>query len=157
MKILAAVLSLAAVAAVGWFGAGVILTASPTSSIKGEVEMWQAKSCACCSGWATYMERNGYKVTNHVLEQDKELEAIKDKFAIPEKARSCHTATVKGYVVEGHVPLEAIEKFLSAPVSGATGIAAPGMPSGSPGMNGPKEPNPIITFGAGPSRDVGTY
>lgn len=126
--------------------------AGPTSV--REAVVYKSPSCGCCGGWIAYLEQNGYKVTTHDTE---EVDAIKDKWGVPDEVRSCHTAKIGGYVIEGHVPVEAIDKLLAAK-SKVTGIAAPGMPSGSPGMSGPKEPNVIVSFGGGGKPQVvGTY
>lgn len=122
-------------------------------AVAREATIYKSPTCGCCKGWATYLQRNGYKVT--VIDRE-DMDKVKDDLGVPEGARSCHTAKIDGAVVEGHVPLEAIEKFLSEPRK-AKGLASPGMPSGSPGMDGPKEPNPIYTFGASGQKLFGTY
>lgn len=122
-------------------------------AVAGEAVVYKSPTCGCCKGWATYLQRNGYKVT--VIDRD-DMDKVKDGMGVPEELRSCHTAKIDGYVVEGHVPLEAIDKLLAEKPK-ATGIAAPGMPSGSPGMDGPKAPNPVYTFGGAAPRLLGTY
>lgn len=91
--------------------------------------------CGCCGKWGSYMEGNGYE-TETILEDD--MEKIKDQLGVPYELQSCHTAEIDGYVVEGHIPSEAIEKLLSERPD-IKGIGMAGMPSGSPGMPGPKE------------------
>lgn len=122
-------------------------------AVAREAVVYKSPTCGCCKGWATYLQRNGYKVT--VIDRD-DMDKVKDGMGVPEEMRSCHTAKIDGYVVEGHVPLEAIDKLLAEKPK-ATGIAAPGMPSGSPGMDGPKAPNPVYTFGGTAPRLLGTY
>ncbi len=91
--------------------------------------------CGCCSKWGSYMEDLGY-TTNVVLEED--ITSVKKNFNIPIELESCHTSEIEGYIVEGHVPNEAIEKLLTEKPN-IKGIGMSGMPSGSPGMPGPKE------------------
>ena len=118
-----------------------------------EAVVYKSPTCGCCKGWATYLQRKGYGGTTVDRE---DMEKVKDDLGVPNGARSCHTAKIDGAVVEGHVPLAAIEEFLSAPRT-AKGLASPGMPSGSPGMDGPKEPNHVYTFGASGQKLFGTY
>jgi hypothetical protein len=116
-------------------------------------EVFKDKRCGCCEGWVEYLQQHGWQVTVHDTE---DMETVKDRLGVPEQMRSCHTAKVGPYVVEGHVPLEAIEKlFKESPK--VTGIASPGMPQGSPGMSGEKEPNPVVTFGNGGAKLMGVY
>lgn len=110
-------------------------------------------SCGCCHGWITYLRKNGFKVA--VKEED-DMDAIKERLGVPANMRSCHTAVIAGYAVEGHVPLAAIENLLREKPR-VVGIASPGMPSGSPGMEGPKVPNPIYGFGNGDTRLIETH
>lgn len=118
-----------------------------------EAVVYKNPQCGCCKGWATYLQRNGYKVT--VIDVE-DMEAMKRRLQVPDNLHSCHTAMIDGYVVEGHVPVEAIDKLLTKRPS-FTGIASPGMPSGSPGMDGPKEENVVKAFGPGGIRVFGKY
>lgn len=124
-----------------------------TPAVAREAVVYKSPTCGCCKGWATYLQRNGYQVT--VIDRE-DMDTIKDGLGVPDGMRSCHTAKIDGYVIEGHVPVEAIDKLLSERPK-AKGIAAPGMPMGSPGMDGPKEPNPIYTFGGTSKKLFGTY
>jgi hypothetical protein len=74
-----------------------------------------------------------------------DLRPVEARYQVPQAARSCHTAVVDGYVVVGHVPADAIQKMLKDRPD-ILGISVPGMPSGSPGMDGPKEPYEIVSF-----------
>lgn len=91
--------------------------------------------CGCCTGWALHLEQAGFSVD---VENIEEMEKVKDALSVPADLRSCHTATVDGYVIEGHVPAEAITALLEDRPK-ITGLAVPGMPLGSPGMEGPDE------------------
>jgi hypothetical protein len=99
--------------------------------------------CGCCLGWVQHLQRAGFKTT--VTES---TQRIQNTPTVPASARSCHTATVDGYLVEGHVPVADIRRLLQErPKIG--GIAAPGMPSGSPGMEVPSgavTPYDVIAF-----------
>jgi hypothetical protein len=74
-----------------------------------------------------------------------DLAAVRSRYGVPRAAEACHTAVVAGYVVEGHVPADAIRRLLKDR-PGVVGIAVPGMPSGSPGMDGPEQPYEIVSF-----------
>ncbi len=95
------------------------------------VEVWKDASCGCCGDWTTHMEQNGFKVTVH----DTGNNAIRARLGLAPKYGSCHTALVDGYVVEGHVPAADVQRLLREKPQ-ALGLAAPGMPIGSPGMDG---------------------
>lgn len=111
------------------------------------VTMYKNPTCKCCEKWAAYMEDNGYAVS--VIPSDT-LAAVKEKYGVPSNVSACHTALVDGYIVEGHVPVEAISKLLKER-PGAKGIAVPGMPAESPGMA--EDPSPVdVYFFNGPEQ-----
>ncbi|MEN7342672.1 MAG: DUF411 domain-containing protein [Pseudomonadota bacterium] len=93
----------------------------------------KSPSCGCCKLWIAHLEEAGFQV--NPLDSD-DMTAIKERYGVPENMRSCHTAIVDGYVIEGHVPASDIRQLL-AEKPDATGIAVPGMPLGSPGMEVP--------------------
>ena len=130
---LLAILALFVVARVGDQGAGT--PAERDGQAPAIVTVYSSPTCGCCREYEKYLEENGFEVEPILTE---ELAAMKDGLNIPEEMRSCHTAKVGEYFVEGHVPVEAIWKLLEEqpPISG---IALPGMPAGSPGMGGDKE------------------
>ena len=99
-----------------------------------EVTVFKSPSCGCCGIYTQYMEKEGFDVT---VKQVATMDQVKKDFNIPANLQSCHTTQIGDYFVEGHVPLEAIEKLLTENPDIA-GIALPGMPSGSPGMPGKK-------------------
>ncbi|MCR6630746.1 MAG: DUF411 domain-containing protein [Magnetospirillum sp.] len=105
--------------------------------------VYKADSCGCCAGWVEYMKAKGHAAK--VVSLD-DVGPMKQHLKVPEAMQSCHTAVIDGYVVEGHVPAEAIAKLLAERPK-VTGIAAPGMPQGSPGMSGKPEPFTVYTFG----------
>ncbi|HTH18237.1 MAG TPA: DUF411 domain-containing protein [Magnetospirillum sp.] len=105
--------------------------------------VYKAASCGCCTGWVEYMKAKGHDAK--VVTMD-DVTPIKQRHHVPEAVQSCHTAVIDGYVIEGHVPVEAVDRLLAERPK-VTGIAAPGMPQGSPGMSGPKEPFTVYSFG----------
>lgn len=101
---------------------------------KAPVTVYKSPTCGCCGGWADALREKGYQVVEKPVP---DMEPVKRHFKVPDEMQSCHTAMIDGYVVEGHVPVEAIEKLLSERPK-VRGISLPGMPIGTPGMPGPK-------------------
>jgi len=104
------------------------------------VMLYKTPGCECCSGCADYLRSHGFTVT--VMETEK-LAAISGNAGIPPELQGCHTSFLGGYVVDGHVPIEAVQKLL-AERPAIKGLALAGMPTGSPGMPGPKQEPFII-------------
>lgn len=102
----------------------------PALAMASTVAVYRDPTCGCCGAWIQYLRSNGYTVTSH---EDQPMAAVKTRFGVPADAASCHTALVDGYVIEGHVPVQDIRRLL-AERPDARGLAAPGMPRGSPGM-----------------------
>lgn len=88
--------------------------------------------CGCCTKWVEHLEEHGFAVTATEVPEP-ELQALKRQLGVPSTLQSCHTATVNGYAIEGHVPADVIRRFL-AEAPQMAGLAVPGMPLGSPGM-----------------------
>lgn len=130
-----------------------LVAISPALAADKTATVWKSPTCGCCTGWVSYLERNGYTVKT--IETD-DLDPLKDRMGVPEPMRSCHTAKIDGYVIEGHVPVEAIDKLLKERPQ-VTGIASPGMPMGSPGMSGPKEDNVVYAFSPKGKWVIGKY
>jgi hypothetical protein len=109
-----------------------------------EVLVYKSASCGCCKEWVKHMQSNGFEVRTHNLD---DIMYAKTTNGVPLTLASCHTAKVGGYVIEGHVPASDIKRLLKErpPVAG---LAVPGMPNGSPGMNqpGPKDHYNVISF-----------
>ena len=99
-----------------------------------EITVYKTPTCGCCAKWVEHLKENGFSVTVHEVSNTAEY---RQKYGVPEKLLSCHTAVVGGYAVEGHVPAKDIHRMLKTHPKGK-GIAAPGMPAGSPGMEGPR-------------------
>ncbi len=109
-----------------------------------EVVVHRDPSCGCCGAWAEHLRRTGFPVK---IVETPNLNAIKERLGVPADLISCHTAEVAGYVVEGHVPAGAIQRLLAEKPL-ARGLAVPGMPSGSPGMEGAApETYEVMVFG----------
>ena len=106
-----------------------------------EATLYKQPSCSCCDGHAEHLRANGFKVT--VVETDN-LSQIKKKHEVPQEFEGCHTTLIGRYVVEGHVPATIIRKLLKERPA-IRGISLPGMPSGSPGMTGPKT-EPFVVY-----------
>jgi hypothetical protein len=111
-------------------------------------------SCGCCSGWAAHLERAGYPVK---IIEAKDLQPLKRKLGVPQDLASCHTAEVAGYVLEGHVPAPAVNRLLTEKPE-AIGLAVPGMPVGSPGMEGgAPEVYEVVLFRRGGRASYGRF
>jgi hypothetical protein len=110
------------------------------------LQVFKTPGCGCCEGWAEHLRANGFacEVTEHA-----DLAGVKDRLGVPGSLRSCHTGTMEGYVVEGHVPAAALERLLAERPAAVAGLAVPGMPMGSPGMPSPRpESYEVVAFGA---------
>lgn len=120
-------------------GASNLAGAKKTTSLAGlTATVYRSATCGCCQGYIAYLRQNGLTVEEKIAgNDDSDLGQIKDQFNVPTDMRSCHTTRLGGYTIEGHVPIEAIEKLL-AEKPAVSGIALPGMPLGSPGMAGTK-------------------
>jgi hypothetical protein len=101
-----------------------------------EILVYKTATCGCCSSWVEYMKGHGFTVKTQDVT---DLTAIKVEHGVPPGLQTCHTALVDGYLVEGHVPIESIQRMLKERPEIA-GLAVPGMPTGSPGMEVPGQP-----------------
>lgn len=109
------------------------------------VQVFRSPDCDCCGAWIAHLEEHGFLV-DVVMSAD--VDAVKDRHAVPPALRSCHTGLVQGYVIEGHVPAEAIRRLLDQRPQSA-GLAVPGMPIGAPGMEmgDQRDPFDVILWG----------
>lgn len=96
-----------------------------------EIVVYKDPNCGCCAKWVDHMRKNGFDVK---VEDTGSMAEVKQRFGVAAAHTSCHTSVVGDYVFEGHIPADAIQKFLARPPAGARGLAVPGMPPGSPGM-----------------------
>lgn len=134
-----------------------LLLASSTSlagAAGQKVDVVLNEGCMCCHGWISHMQAAGYEVNATELDYDA-ITARKKALGIPEDAASCHTALVGGYAIEGHVPAALVDRLL-AEKPDAVGLAAPGMPLGSPGMgaDASAEPYDVLLIGKDGSTKV---
>ena len=110
---------------------------------KPTIIVYKDPNCGCCTAWVDHLKANGFSVTVHDV---RDRAPHKKKLGVPERLASCHTAVVDGYTIEGHVPASEIKRLL-AERPRATGLAVPGMPEGSPGMEtGKRDPYDVLLF-----------
>jgi len=115
----------------GFFAAMGVANALAAPSPAVAVQVWKDPNCGCCKDWIVQLERYGFVVSVF----DRGNNATRARLGMPQKLGSCHTALTQGYVIEGHVPAADIHRLLKARPP-ALGLAVPGMPIGSPGMDG---------------------
>lgn len=109
------------------------LEAAGPAGAPRDVTVYKSPTCGCCAEWVAHLRRHGFRVK---VEDVADLQPIKARYGVPAPLQSCHTGLVDGYVVEGHVPADLIERLLrERPL--VVGLAVPGMPVGSPGMEVP--------------------
>ena len=107
------------------------------------VTVYHSPNCGCCYKWVDHLREHGFNVEEHLMD---DVRPVKAEHQLPRNLGSCHTAVVDGYVVEGHVPADTIHRMLSERPE-ISGIAVPGMPMGSPGMEGAySEAYDIVAF-----------
>lgn len=107
------------------------LTLLSGHALAADVINHKSPYCGCCTEWTKHMQDAGFTVSEKLHEN---MNPIKQKLGITPELASCHTAEINGYVFEGHIPAEDIKAFLENPPRNAKGLAVPGMPMGSPGM-----------------------
>lgn len=124
-----------------------LLAACTSAAQAATYEMFRDPNCGCCKLWAEHVRDEGeVEVTETVTA---EMVRVKQEYGVPQDLWGCHTMIVDGYVIEGHVPAEQIERLLRERPEGVRGIAVPGMPIGSPGMEmgDRKQPYEVIAYG----------
>ncbi len=111
-----------------------LLWATPAAAASSAppIEVWKSATCQCCGNWVKHLEANGFEVKVNGTDSGA-LAALKRQAGIGDKLASCHTAKIDGYVIEGHVPGSDIKRLVAERPE-AIGLAVPGMPIGSPGM-----------------------
>lgn len=112
--------------------------------VVADVIVYRSQSCECCLRWAAHLRDNGLRVYVRTQEH---VHFVREHYGVPDRLSSCHTARVGGYTVEGHVPAADIQRLLRERPAVA-GIAVPGMPIGSPGMEqgNRRDPYPVLAF-----------
>lgn len=131
----------AAAAAVGALPRSLFASDKPAN-----ITVYKSPSCGCCRQWIRHMEKNGFTAAVHDLA---DLTEIKENLAVPAQLQSCHTAIFGKYVLEGHVPADLVRR-LEREKPKILGLAVPGMPNGSPGMEGMrKDAYDVVAFERG--------
>ena len=127
--------------ALGTAGASRLLALAPAK----EATVYKDAGCGCCKKWVEHMQKAGWTVTAHDVP---DVGVYKKRYGVPDTLGSCHTAIVtSGYVIEGHVPADVIDKLVAQRPGDVVGIAVPGMPQGSPGMEtGRKDKYDVLAF-----------
>lgn len=119
------------------------LLVNQQSAAAADVVVYKSPTCGCCTVWVSHLEKNGFSVEVH---NRRNMNPVKARLGVPPHLQSCHTAEVGGYIIEGHVPSDDIVRLLQnkPPIRG---LAVPGMPMGSPGMEGQRvDPYDVLTF-----------
>lgn len=124
-------------------------SAAPDSNAgapRPSVVVYRTPTCGCCKSYEDYLRKHGYTIRSEVLD---DLEPVRSEHHVPSAAASCHTVLIDGFVVEGHVPVEAIDKMLNERPA-IDGIGIPGMPTNVPGMGDPDgKPIEVVSFNDG--------
>ncbi len=116
-----------------------------------DIEVYKSPTCGCCNDWVDHLQENGFSVEVHNL---RNMNSIKIELGVSQNLQSCHTAKIGQYVIEGHVPASDVKRMLREKPDIA-GLAVPGMPVGSPGMEGPrKDAYDVLTFRSGGKTSV---
>jgi hypothetical protein len=121
-----------------------VMLATAVRAAPVAVTLYKNPECGCCEGYAAYLRKHGFTVT---VKASNDLAEISRKAGIPPELEGCHTAFIENYVVDGHVPVEVINKLLAEHPQ-IKGITLPGMPAGSPGMTGRKS-GPFTIYAVG--------
>jgi hypothetical protein len=126
--------------------AGLLLTGRASAAPAKAITIYKSPTCGCCAKWVDHVRAAGFAATVHDTD---DVDAIKAKYGVPKGLQSCHTALVEGYVVEGHVPAADVLRLLRERPK-VRGLAVPGMPAGSPGleMGGAADRYDVVAFAA---------
>lgn len=137
-------LILTSCAGIEGFNAGISNDTIQPITVNHELTVFRSPTCGCCGLWTEHMEAANFQVKDEITE---DMTVIKQQYGVPTNLTSCHTTLIDGYVVEGHIPAEDVERLLTERPDIA-GIAVPGMPIGSPGMEsgGYVEPYTVFSF-----------
>lgn len=121
-------------------------SSSPASTDATAMTVYRDPSCGCCEAWAKLARKRGFNVR---VVDDPDMAAVKRQLGVPGALASCHTSVVGHHVFEGHVPLDQVRRLLDTHRNEVLGLAVPGMPAGSPGMempDGRREPYQVLAF-----------
>lgn len=133
-------------------GGTALLTLAPRAEAAGSkptaITVYKDPSCGCCKNWVEHLRANGFVPEVH---DRADMDALKDSLGVPSALRSCHTAVVGTYVIEGHVPAADVKRLVATKPAKTLGVAVPGMPAGSPGMEvgGRVDRYDVVAFAAG--------
>ncbi|MBD2499532.1 DUF411 domain-containing protein [Anabaena azotica] len=110
-----------------------------------DIKVYRSPACGCCGAWVEHLRQQGFNIQADIKTDD--IEAIKQKYNLPQELASCHTAIIDGYVMEGHIPADDIKSFLQQKPQ-VLGLTVPGMPIGTPGMEmgDKKQPFTVMAF-----------
>jgi hypothetical protein len=127
-----------------------LLPGDGTRASAQTITVYKTPWCGCCGDWIKHLQRDGFDVV--AIERD-DLAPVRQRYDVPDRLASCHTAEIDGYAIEGHVPAAEIRRLLNERPA-AKGLSVPGMPMGSPGMEqgGQSHPYDVVLFG--PSGDA---
>ena len=145
MKRLAVLLSVLSISLVA-------VAETPEISNSPTIEVYKTPTCGCCEKWIDHLKDAGFEVESTDL---RNLSAVKQAHGISREMSACHTAVVDGYVIEGHVPAEDVQRLLKERPD-VQGLVVPGMPLGSPGMEHPK-PEPYSVYAIGPEGQMSVF
>lgn len=121
----------------------VVLLAGPALAARDVIEVYKSPTCGCCTKWIAHLRANGFEVKAYDVD---DITVSRAKLGVPQALGSCHSARVGDYLIEGHVPAKDIQRLLRERPS-AAGLAVPGMPRGSPGMEADVEdPYDVLLF-----------
>lgn len=124
----------------------VLLPGVATAQATNTVKVYKDPTCGCCEQWVKHLRAAGFTVS---VSEAVDMGVVKDTYRVPAKARSCHTGVVDGLALEGHVPVADVQRLLKTRPAGVIGLAVPGMPIGSPGMEVPGnagQPYDVLAF-----------
>ena len=130
-----------------------VSVADAQAVLANELTVYRSPTCGCCGTWIEHAEAAGFTVKDEVTE---DMAAIKAQYGVPQNLTSCHTTVVGDYVIEGHIPVEDVQRLLVEQPDIA-GIAVPGMPIGSPGMESGDYVEPYTVFSFTESGETATF
>jgi hypothetical protein len=120
-----------------------MLLAGPALAARDVIEVFKSSTCGCCTKWIAHLRANGFEVQAHDVD---DISVTRARLGVPQALGSCHTGRVGGYLIEGHVPARDIQRLLRERPD-AAGLAVPGMPRGSPGMEADvRDPYDVLLF-----------
>ena len=134
---------------------GAIVARRPAAGADAQrkIVVYKDPSCGCCTKWVPTLKAAGFTVETH---DRNDMDAFKDSVGVPVALRSCHTGVAGRFLVEGHVPAADLARLLAKPPAGVVGLAVPGMPAGSPGMEmgGRRDRYDVLAFRANGATSV---